>query len=116
MYQIFDRSPQRGPLSLEQLPDHVVPEDLPILENDLRTLLERRRPIETVLRLRLGSGERPVRAVLRPVVEEQRDLVGIFGVVQDLRPLHRYADAQRRSERAAKLRRIHGAVSPRQEW
>jgi PAS domain-containing protein len=116
MYQIFDRSPQRGPLSLEQLPDHVVPEDLPILENDLRTLLERRRPIETVLRLRLGSGERPVRAVLRPVVEEPRDLVGIFGVVQDLSPLHRHADAQRRSEHAAKVRRIHGAVSPRREW
>jgi PAS domain-containing protein len=116
MYQIFDRSPQRGPLALDQLPDHVVPDDLPILENDLRTLLERHRATETVLRLRLGSGERTVRVLLRPVVDEQRDLVGIYGLVQDLTGVNRDADAQRRSEHAAKLRRIHGAVSPRRDW
>jgi hypothetical protein len=94
----------------------VVPEDLPILENDLRTLLERHRPTETVLRLRLGSGERPVRAVLRPVVEAPRELVGIYGIVQDLTSLRRHTEAQQRSEHAAKVRRIHGAVSPRRDW
>ena len=78
--------------------------------------MERHRRTDTVLRIRLGSGERAVRALLCPVVDEQRELTGIYGVVQDLTELDRRADAQRRSEHAAKVRRIHGAVSPRREW
>jgi PAS domain-containing protein len=116
MYRIFDRSPQRGPLPLDRLPDQVVADDLPILQNDLRTLLERHRPTDTVLRIKLGSGEGVIRAVLRAVVDEHRELTAIHGVVQDLTELSRQADAQRRSEHAAKVRRIHGAVSPRREW
>jgi len=113
LYRILDRSPQRGPLSLDQLPDHVLPEDLPILEDDLRRLLERHRPVDTVLRIRLRGAERTVRAVLRPVVDGQRDLIAIYGVVQDPTELNRRTEAQRRSEHAAKIRRMHGGVSPR---
>ncbi len=116
MYRIFDRSPQRGPIPLEQVPDHVVPDDVPILENDLRSLLERRRPTDTVLRIRRGGGDRSIRAIVRPVVDGHRDLVGVYGVVQDLTELNRRTEAQRRSEHAAKVRRIHGAVSPRHDW
>ena len=115
-FRIFDRSPQRGPLSLDQFPDHVVAEDLPILEYDLRSLLEQHEPVDTTIRLRVSSGERPVRAVFRPVVDAQGDLIGLFALVQDLTDLQRRSEAQRRSEHAAKIRRIHGAVSPRRDW
>ncbi|TMM39143.1 MAG: ANTAR domain-containing protein [Actinobacteria bacterium] len=115
-YKIFDRSPQRGPVTLDHLPEHVVPEDLPALQSNLRQVLEEHEPAELVLRLRVGGGERLVRAVFRPVPDEHGDLVGLYGVVQDLSELQRRSEAQRRSEHAAKIRRVHGAVSPRRDW
>ncbi len=116
VYRLFDRSPQRGPLSLDQLPDHVVPEDLPILENDLRTLLERHRPVETSIRLRLPTGERPVRAVVQPMLDRGGELVTLYAVVQDLTGVLHQVEAQRRGEHAAKTRHMHGGLSPRRDW
>jgi PAS domain-containing protein len=115
-YKIFDRSAQRGPVTLDHLPEQVVPDDLPILEAHLRTLLERHQPVDLTVRLQVGTGERLVRAVLRPVPDEHGDLVGLYGLVQDLSELQRRSEAQRRSEHAAKIRRIHGTVSPRRDW
>jgi hypothetical protein len=89
---------------------------VPILENDLRSLLERHRPTDTVLRIRRGGGDRSIRSIVRPIVDGHRDLVAVYGVVQDLTELNRRTEAQRRSEHAAKVRRIHGAVSPRRDW
>jgi PAS domain-containing protein len=109
LYRLFDRSPQRGPLSLDQLTDHVVAEDLPILENDLRTVLERHLPVEILVRLRLPTGERPIRAVVQPVLDRNGELVTLYALVQDLGELLRQAEAQRRGEHAANARRIHGA-------
>ncbi len=115
MYRIFDRSAQRGPLRLEQLPDHVVPEDLPILQSELRTLLEEHEPIDMTLRLRVG-GSRLIRAVVHPVLADDGRLTSLYTLVQDLTEFQRRNDTQRRNEHAAKLRRIHGAVSPRRDW
>ena len=103
-------------MTLDHLPEHVVPEDLPALQSNLRQVLEEHEPAELVLRLRVGGGERLVRAVFRPVPDEHGDLVGLYGVVQDLSELQRRSEAQRRSEHAAKIRRVHGAVSPRRDW
>jgi PAS domain-containing protein len=111
-YRIFDRSPQRGPLSLEQFPDHVVPDDLPALEKELRGLLDRREPVDMPIRLRVSGGERLVWAVLRPRLDAGGDLVGLYGVVQDLSEFQRRNEALRRNEHAAKIRRVHGAVPP----
>jgi PAS domain-containing protein len=116
MYRIFDRSPQRGPLALDQLPDHVLPDDLPILEHDLRILLEEHRPVDTAIQVRVSGGERPIRAVFRPVLDSQDELIAIYAVVQDLSELSRRSDAQRRSEHAAKVRKMHRGVSPRRDW
>jgi PAS domain-containing protein len=115
-YRIFDRSPQRGPITLDQLPEHVVPDDLPVLESHLRTVMEEHQPVDMALRLRVGGGERLIRGVVQPVVDEHGDLVALYGIVQDLSELQRRSEAQRRSEHAAKVRRIHGAVSPRRDW
>jgi len=115
MYRIFDRSPQRGPLTLEQLPEHLVPEDLPILQSELRVLLETREPVDMSFRVRSGGGARLVRAVFRPVLGPGGALTALYGLVQDLTEFQRRNEALRRSEHAAKLRRMHGAVSPRRE-
>ena len=111
-YRIFDRSAQRGPLPLEQFVDQVVPDDLPVLEADVRTLLERRQPVDLSIRLRAGGGQRLVRLLLRPVLDADQGLIGLYGLVQNLSELERRNEALRRTEHAAKIRRIHGAVSP----
>lgn len=116
LFRIFDRSPQRGPLPLERLPDHVIAEDLPVLEHDLRTLLDRHEPVDTSVRIRTSAGERLVRAVICPVLDERHTLTGLYALIQDLSELNRRTDAQRRTEHAAKVRRIHGGVSPRRDW
>jgi PAS domain-containing protein len=110
-YRIFDRSAQRGPVPLEQFVDHVDPDDLPVLETGVRTLLERRQPVDLAVRLRAGGGQRLVRLVLHPVLGTDRGLIGLYGLVQDLSELERRNEALRRTEHAAKLRRIHNAVS-----
>ena len=110
-YRIFDRSAQRGPLPLEQFVDQVVPDDLPVLEADVSTLLERRQPVDLSIRLRAGGGQRLVRLVLHPVLDADRRLIGLYGLVQDLSELERRNEALRRTEHAAKTRRIHNAVS-----
>ncbi len=115
-YRIFDRSRQRGPITLEHLPEHVVPEDLPVLEAELRSLLERHQPVDMSVRLRVSGGERLVRAVFSPVRDQHGDLVGLYALVQDLSEVQRRSEAQRRNEHAAKIRRIHGAVSPTRDW
>jgi len=53
--------------------------------------------------------------VLRPVLDADQGLVGLYGLVQDLRELERRNEALRRTEHAAKIRRVHGAVSPTRE-
>jgi len=116
LYQVFDRSPQRGPVPLAELPGQVVPDDLPVLQDHLRNLLDRHQPVDLTFRLRIGGDERLVRAALRPVTDEHDELVGLHGLVQDLSEFQRRSEAQRRSEHAAKMRRIHGAVSPRRDW
>jgi PAS domain-containing protein len=116
LFRIFDRSPQRGPLTLDQLPDHVVPDDLPVLESELRSLQERHQPVDLALALQVRGGQRPVRAVARPVLDGTGHLVAVYGLVQDLTEVVRRSEAQRRNEHAAKTRRIHGGVSPRRDW
>jgi PAS domain-containing protein len=109
-YRIFDRSAQRGPLPLQQFVDQVVPDDLPVLEADVRTLLERHQPVDLSIRLRAGGGQRLVRLLLNPVLDADR-LIGLYGLVQDLSELERRNEALRRTDHAAKIRRIHNAVS-----
>jgi PAS domain S-box-containing protein len=94
----------------------VVPEDLPVLEAELRSLLERHQPVDMSVRLRVSGGERLVRAVFSPVRDQHGDLVGLYALVQDLSEVQRRSEAQRRNEHAAKIRRIHGAVSPTRDW
>ena len=49
--------------------------------------------------------------MLHPVLDAHRSLIGLYGLVQDLSELIRRNEALRRTEHAAKTRRIHNAVS-----
>jgi hypothetical protein len=40
----------------------------------------------------------------------------VYALVQDVSEVTRRTEAQRRNEHAAKVRKIHGGVSPRRDW
>jgi hypothetical protein len=67
------------------------------------------------IRLRLPTGERPIRVVVQPVLDRAGDLAALYAVVQDLTGVLRELESQRRGQHAANTRRMHGGVSPRRE-
>ncbi|MFJ8659546.1 PP2C family protein-serine/threonine phosphatase [Streptomyces sp. NPDC093795] len=85
VYDIFDRDPSRGPMTLEELPRHVVAEDLPALGDDIRRLLGAGQAVDHTFRITTDRGE--VRHV-RLVAEAETDALGtpveIHGFFQDL--------------------------------
>ena len=107
MYRIFDRSPSRGPLSLEQIPAEVVPEDLPALEAELRALVAAREPAEIQFRIATRAGARSLRVLIRPWYDEAGGLTVVHAVAQDVTELSLRAESVRRGEHAAAMRRMH---------
>ncbi|MET9949943.1 SpoIIE family protein phosphatase [Streptomyces sp. NPDC006339] len=101
-YAIFGREPSLGPMTLEELPAHVVPEDVPALGGSVRRLLEDGRPIDHTFRVADPDGK--VRHV-RIVAEADRDLDGapfeVHGFFQDLTTLKRAEEQVLAHERAA---------------
>lgn len=67
MFQIFARAPQDGPLTLDQLPGALHPEDRRAVSRLLTDALVGGRPIDTEFRLQLSDGTvRPVHCVGAP--------------------------------------------------
>jgi PAS domain-containing protein len=112
LYRIFDRSPSRGPLSLEQIPAHVVPEDLPALERKLRALVAGREPGETQFRIGTRTGAKALRVLIRPSYDEGGELTVVHAVAQDVTELALRADSARRDQQAAAMRRVHRGGRP----
>ncbi len=84
VYVIFDRDPALGPMRLEELPEHLVAEDLPRLGAAVQRLLGDGRAIDEPFRITTAHGVRH----LRIVAEAQRDADGtpveVHGFFQDL--------------------------------
>ncbi|MFE5912499.1 SpoIIE family protein phosphatase [Streptomyces wedmorensis] len=84
VYVVFDRDPALGPMPLEELPRHLVAEDLPRLAAAVQRLLRDGRPIDQPFRITTARGVRH----LRIVAEAQRDTDGapieVHGFFQDL--------------------------------
>ena len=67
MFQIFARAPQDGPLTLDQLPGMLHPEDRRTVSRILTEALVDGRPIDAEFRLQLADGtSRPVHCVGAP--------------------------------------------------
>jgi serine phosphatase RsbU (regulator of sigma subunit) len=93
MYEMFGRERDEGPMSLEELPAVVVPEDLPIVEDQVRSLLEHREAVETEFRIQQRHGVRHLSVFSEPILDAD-------GVPVKVRCLAQDVTKHRRRERA----------------
>ncbi|WP_372405050.1 SpoIIE family protein phosphatase [Streptomyces luteireticuli] len=84
VYSILDRDPERGPLTLEELPRHLVPEDLPAFERAMRGLLGAGTSVDHPFRITTRSGVRHLRVVAEAVLDARDTPVEVHGFVQDI--------------------------------
>ncbi|WP_329426147.1 SpoIIE family protein phosphatase [Streptomyces sp. NBC_01268] len=105
VYAVFDRDPALGPMRLEELPRHLLAEDLPRMGAAVQRLLGEGVAVDQYFRI---TTERGVRH-LRVVAEAQRDAGGspveVHGFFQDLTELRDAELALRESERANLVQR-----------
>ncbi|MFD7030059.1 SpoIIE family protein phosphatase [Streptomyces sp. NPDC059917] len=105
VYAVFGRDPALGPMRLEELPEHLLAEDLPALGAAVRRLLGDGTAIDQYFRIAAPDGLR----YLRIVAEAQRDADGspleVHGFFQDLTALRAAEMALRESERANLVQR-----------
>lgn len=84
VYTVFGRDPALGPLRLQDLPPHLVPEDVPGMSDAVRRLLEEGEAVDQPFRIAASDGVRH----LRLVAEAQKDADGtpveVHGFFQDL--------------------------------
>ncbi|MEU8777373.1 SpoIIE family protein phosphatase [Streptomyces sp. NPDC048606] len=105
VYAVFDRDPALGPVRLEELPRHLLPEDLPAMGAAVRRLLGDGTPVDQPFRIATRHGVRH----LRIVAEAGRDADGatleVHGFFQDLTELRGAELALLESERANLVQR-----------
>lgn len=105
VYAIFDRDPQEGPMSLEELPRHLLPDDLPNLGAAVQRLLSAGEPIDQPFRITTAHGVRHLRIVAEAQTDADGDPVEVHGFFQDLSAQRAAELALRDSERAVLLQR-----------
>ncbi|MFF1413010.1 SpoIIE family protein phosphatase [Streptomyces sp. NPDC058289] len=105
VYAIFDRDPGRGPMTLEELPSHLVPDDLPLLGAAVERLLSEGEPIDQPFRITTGRGVRHLRIVAEAQTDADGTPVEVHGFFQDLTAQHDIEHALHESERAVLLQR-----------
>ncbi|MGW6982351.1 SpoIIE family protein phosphatase [Streptomyces sp. NPDC054932] len=105
VYAIFDRSPDQGPLRLEELPQCLVPDDLPALANAVQRLLGEGTPIDQPFRISSAGGVRHLRIVAEAETDAYGAPVEVHGFFQDLTPQRDAELALMESERAVLVQR-----------
>ncbi|MFE8941640.1 PP2C family protein-serine/threonine phosphatase [Streptomyces sp. NPDC007872] len=102
VYDIFARDPSLGPMTLEELPGHVLDEDLPALGDEVRRLLGDGRPIDHTFRITTPRGEvRHLRIVAEAEADAHGSPVEVHGFFQDLTAVQRTKEQLLERERAA---------------
>ncbi|MCJ0869761.1 SpoIIE family protein phosphatase [Streptomyces sp. AP-93] len=105
VYAIFDREPGRGPMPLEELPSHVVPDDLHQLGAAVERLLSEGEAVDQPFRITTGHGVRHLRIVAEAQTDADGTPVEVHGFFQDVTAQHDIEVALRDSERAVLLQR-----------
>ncbi|MFC8895915.1 PP2C family protein-serine/threonine phosphatase [Streptomyces cinereoruber] len=102
VYDIFARDPSLGPVTLEELPGHVLADDLPALGDEVRRLLGDGRSIDHTFRITTPRGEvRHLRIVAEAEVDAHGSPVEVHGFFQDLTAVKRTKEQLLERERAA---------------
>ncbi|MEW2412824.1 SpoIIE family protein phosphatase [Streptomyces sp. NPDC046866] len=105
VYAIFGRDPASGPMALEELPRHVLPEDLPAMGSAIRRLLGDGTPIDQPFRIGTAHGMRHLRIVAEAQTDADGTPVEAHGFVQDLTAQRGAEIALRESERVNLVQR-----------
>ncbi|WP_330334251.1 SpoIIE family protein phosphatase [Streptomyces sp. NBC_00536] len=105
VYAIFDRDPGEGPMTLEELPQHLLPDDLPQLGAAVRRLLSGGEAIDQPFRISTAYGVRHLRIVAEAQTDADGTPVEVHGFFQDVTAQRDTELALRESERAVLLQR-----------
>lgn len=93
MYKIFARPHRLGPMKLEELTSIVLPADLPLVEEGVRSLFDRHEPTNLEFRIRRGGGVAWVRGLANVTLDGTGDPAAIRATLFDITD-------RRRGERA----------------
>ncbi|MFE9851490.1 PP2C family protein-serine/threonine phosphatase [Streptomyces sp. NPDC005576] len=125
LYEIFGRDAAAGPLSLDELPTMLVPEDQPLLTSMVTSCLIDGKPMDGEFRIRRPDGRmRTLHAMGEPVLDSEGRTVSLWAVLRDVSALddsrkrevrtrdslHRQDDIARAEHRIAT--ELHQAVLP----
>ncbi|MEU6863867.1 SpoIIE family protein phosphatase [Streptomyces sp. NPDC046876] len=105
VYAIFGREPAEGPMTLEELPRHLVPDDLPAVAAAVRRLLGDGTPIDQPFRITTARGVRHLRIVAEAQTDADGTPVEAHGFFQDLTAQRGAEIALRESERVNLVQR-----------
>ncbi|MDK9495607.1 SpoIIE family protein phosphatase [Streptomyces katrae] len=105
VYAIFDRDPALGPMKLEELPLHLLAEDLPRLAAAVQRLLADGGAIDHPFRIVTDRGVRHLRIVAEAQTDADGSPIEVHGFFQDLTALRDAELALRESERANLVQR-----------
>ncbi|MFD6972449.1 SpoIIE family protein phosphatase [Streptomyces sp. NPDC059949] len=105
VYAIFDRDPSLGAIALEELPRHVVPEDLARLGAAVRRLLRAGQAVDQPFRIATADGVRHLRLVAEAQADADGTPVEVHGFFQDLTAQRDAELALRESERSVLVQR-----------
>ncbi|WP_329131358.1 SpoIIE family protein phosphatase [Streptomyces sp. NBC_00670] len=83
VFTILAREPARGTLSLTDLPEHVAPDDAPVLRHAVGELLAKGRPLDIPFRVHTVRGVRHLRLVAEPVTDADGSPLEVHGFLQD---------------------------------
>ena len=88
LFAIFGRSPQEGPLTLDQLPSFLVAEDQPLLTSAVTRCLIDGRPVECEFRIvRPDGGVRSLQLAGEPILDETGSTVAMWAMIRDVSEL-----------------------------
>jgi serine phosphatase RsbU (regulator of sigma subunit) len=90
LYQIFGRSPGSGPLSLDELPSVLLPEDQPLLTSMVTDCLVDGKPIDGEFRILRPDGRmRTLHMMGEPVLDADGCTASMWAVLRDVSRLRR---------------------------
>ncbi|MGW2841755.1 PP2C family protein-serine/threonine phosphatase [Streptomyces sp. NPDC001493] len=125
LYEIFGRDVDAGPLSLDELPTVLVPEDQPLLTSMVTNCLIDGKPMDGEFRIRRpDGGTRTLHAMGEPVLDPEGRTVSLWAVLRDVSALSdsrqlevRTRDSLHRQDDIARTERriaveLHQAVLP----
>lgn len=98
LFQIFGRSPEAGPLSLDELPSMLLPEDQPLLTALVTDCLVDGRPMDGEFRILRADGRmRTLHMLGEPVLDTDGCTASMWAVLRDVSELRRSEQAVRRT-------------------